>query len=205
MKYCKSKCGYFYKVVGDKKTRISMEEYKAGCKKRAMKGGFTEDGNVEPNDFKIEYNKRNVNKNDSSYFPILILFNRDRIPHVFFDYNKSTKRYNYVIYYATNGNNLLVIKKIDNHGTISEVDLIGGNGLFKINDRTILLLCNEFLKKYEELTRTDQMTNMYNLLKQYFFNLMTKYPEIFKKSTGSSNTPYRIMAEEILSKFQRNQ
>jgi hypothetical protein len=205
MKYCKSKCGYFYKVVGDKKTRISMEEYKAGCKKRAMKGGFTEDGNVEPNDFNIMEELNNADRNDSSYFPILILFNRDRIPHVFFDYNKNTRRYNYVIYYATYGNNLLVIKKIDNHGTISEVGLIGGNGLFKINDRMILLLCNEFLKKYEELTRTDQMTNMYNLLKQYFFNLMTKYPEIFKNSTGSSNTPYRIMAEEILSKFKSNQ
>ena len=40
MKYCKSKRGYFYKVVGDKKTRISIEEYNAGCKKHAMKGGF---------------------------------------------------------------------------------------------------------------------------------------------------------------------
>jgi len=40
MKYCKSKRGYFYKVVGDKKTRISIEEYNAGCKKYAMKGGF---------------------------------------------------------------------------------------------------------------------------------------------------------------------
>ena len=53
MKYYKSKSGYFYKVVGDKKTRISMEEYKAGCKKKAMKGGFTEEGNVQANDFDI--------------------------------------------------------------------------------------------------------------------------------------------------------
>jgi hypothetical protein len=206
MKYCKSKRGYFYKVVGDKKTRISMEEYKAGCKKRAMKGGFTEDGRVERNDFYSVEKLNNANRNDASYFPILILFNGNRIPHIFFDYNKDAGRYNYVIYYETHGINLLVIKKIDNHGNISEVGLLDiDNGLFNIGDRMILLLCNEFFKKYEELTGTDQMTNMYNLLKQYFVKFMTIYPEKFKNSTGSSTTPYRIMAEEILSKFKSKQ
>jgi len=171
-----------------------------------MKGGFTEDGRVEPDDFGIVENLNNANINDASYFPILISFNGNRIPHIFFDYNynKDTGRYNYVIYYETHGINLLVIKKIDNHGNISEVGLLG-NGLFKIDNRMILLLCNEFLKKYEELTRTDQMTNMYNLLKLYIINLMTKYPEIFKNNTGSPKTPYRIMAEEILSKFKSKQ
>lgn len=46
MKYYKSKRGYFYKMVGDKKTRISIEEYKS------MKGGTVEsDGKIEESDF----------------------------------------------------------------------------------------------------------------------------------------------------------
>lgn len=48
MKYYKSKHGYFYKMVGDKKTRISMEEYKS------MKGGLIEsNGILEESDFDI--------------------------------------------------------------------------------------------------------------------------------------------------------
>lgn len=211
MKYCKSKSGYFYKVVGDKKTRISMEEYRAGCKKRAMKGGFTEEGNVELKDFdfkegNIENMRRLINshKNNPFYFPISILVNKNGIPHIFFDYNSSTGKYNYVIYYQTDGNNLLVIKKIDKDENISEV-VFHDNGLFKMQDRMILLLCNEFLQKYNESNNNEQMTNMYNLLKTYFLNLMTKYPDVFKNKNSSPNTPYQRLAQEILSKFQSNQ
>ena len=47
MKYYKSKRGYFYKIVGDKKIRISIQEYKS-----KMKGGTVEsDGNLEKSDF----------------------------------------------------------------------------------------------------------------------------------------------------------
>jgi hypothetical protein len=47
MKYYKSKRGYFYKIVGDKKIRISIQEYKS-----KMKGGTVEsDGNLENIDF----------------------------------------------------------------------------------------------------------------------------------------------------------
>ena len=47
MKYYKSKRGYFYKIVGDKKIRISIQEYKL-----RMKGGTVEsDGNLEKSDF----------------------------------------------------------------------------------------------------------------------------------------------------------
>jgi hypothetical protein len=43
MKYYKSKRGYFYKIVGDKKIRISIQEYKS-----KMKGGTVEsDRNLE--------------------------------------------------------------------------------------------------------------------------------------------------------------
>lgn len=47
MKYYKSKRGYFYKIVGDKKIRISIQEYKS-----KMKGGTVEsDGILEKSDF----------------------------------------------------------------------------------------------------------------------------------------------------------
>lgn len=47
MKYYKSKRGYFYKIIGDKKIRISIQEYKL-----KMKGGTVEsDGNLEKSDF----------------------------------------------------------------------------------------------------------------------------------------------------------
>ena len=75
MKYCKSKCGYFYKVVGDKKTRISMEEYKAGCKKLAMTGGLIY-GSLKLEDF--AYNKASFNVNDD--FPIKVIY-RDSLFH----------------------------------------------------------------------------------------------------------------------------
>ena len=102
MKYYKSKSGYFYKVVGDKKTRISMEEYKARCKKKAMKGGFTEEGNVQANDFDImaklnngtkkEFELQNMRNKENKDLPCSILFNKNGIPHIFFDYNFSTKK-----------------------------------------------------------------------------------------------------------------
>lgn len=50
MKYYKSKCGYFYKIVGDKKIRISIQEYKL-----KMKGGtVTTNGILERSDFNKE-------------------------------------------------------------------------------------------------------------------------------------------------------
>ena len=75
MNYCKSKRGYFYKVVGDKKTRISMEEYNAGCKKLAMKGGLIYDS-LKLEDF--AYNNKNSSVNDD--FPIKVIY-RDSLFH----------------------------------------------------------------------------------------------------------------------------
>lgn len=53
MNYCKSKRGYFYKIIGDKKIRISIQEYKL-----KMKGGRVEsDGKLESSDFEKSYDK----------------------------------------------------------------------------------------------------------------------------------------------------
>ena len=217
MKYYKSKRGYFYKVVGDKKTRISMEEYKAGCKKRVMKGGFTKEGNVESRDFDIiaklnngnkkEFELQNMSNMTKKDLQISIRFNKNGIPHIFLDYNLSTGRYNlstgrynFVIYYVQNNKkNKLVIKKINEDGNISEVELEN------IGRLKMLLLCNEFLQKYQESNQTKQMINMYNLLKTYFTKFMENKPDAFKNIRGSSNSPYHQLAEKILEKFRSNQ
>jgi len=39
MEYCRSKCGYFYEIIGDEKMRISVGEYGMEYEKSAMKGG----------------------------------------------------------------------------------------------------------------------------------------------------------------------
>ena len=58
MKYYKSKLGYFYKIIGDKKIRISIEEYKIKCKKSAIKGGTVQNnGELEKSDFQFNSSK----------------------------------------------------------------------------------------------------------------------------------------------------
>ena len=49
--YYKSKRGYFYKIVGDKKIRISIEEYKMKCNKG---GNVQNNGELEKSDFEIK-------------------------------------------------------------------------------------------------------------------------------------------------------
>ena len=58
MKYYKSKRGYFYKIIGDKKIRISIEEYKIKCKKSVIKGGTVQkNGKLEKSDFEFNSSK----------------------------------------------------------------------------------------------------------------------------------------------------
>ena len=111
MKYCKSKRSYFYKVVGDKKTRISMEEYKS------MKGGKLEaNGILEESDFdipiklkKLVFNNNvielhNSFKIDFSNIPepkILRKAGLSHEPYIFFGYNPLTGKYRYVFYNDT--------------------------------------------------------------------------------------------------------
>lgn len=66
MKYYKSKRGYFYKIVGDKKIRISIEEYKMKCKKSAIKGGTVQNnGELEKSDFQFIESTKRLNKNST--------------------------------------------------------------------------------------------------------------------------------------------
>lgn len=209
MKYCKSKRGYFYKVVGDKNTRISMEEYKAGCKKLAMKGGFTEDGNVEPNDFDIY---ANFNSNQSKYqneLPdsrkISILYNRNGIPHVFFGQNEKTSKYKYVMFYNS-ANNKIIIKILDNDQVLNITKdrrfIFINNNDYIISAPILLNLCHKFLVEYER-NKTDKMKIIYDYLKDKFIKLMDKYPTLFLNKSGQS-TPYSNISNEVMRKFKSN-
>jgi hypothetical protein len=113
MKYYKSKRGYFYKMVGDKKTRISIEEYKS------MKGGRIEsNGILEESDFDIpETLKKNVLIFNNKLTELHNSFNIDfckipepkilrkaglsHEPYIFFGYNPITGKYRYVFYNDT--------------------------------------------------------------------------------------------------------
>jgi hypothetical protein len=206
MKYCKSKRGYFYKVVGDKKTRISMDEYKAGFKKLAMKGGFTEDGNVEPNDFDIY---ANFNSNPSKYekelpdsSQISILYNRNGIPYVFFDQNHETNKYRYVMFYnESDGKIPYIIKEIKKNGTILDVEL-REDGRYRIADTKILFLCNKILEEYEKnkSKRTEEMKKIVVYLHKLLYNILTKNRYAFCTVNGSSS-PYKVLADEVMRKF----
>jgi hypothetical protein len=115
MKYYKSKRGYFYKMVGDKKTRISIEEYKS------MKGGLIEsNGILEENDFDIPKtlkknglifnNKHKVIELQNSFNINFCMIPEPKIlrkaglshePYIFFGYNPITGKYRYVFYNDT--------------------------------------------------------------------------------------------------------
>ncbi len=131
MKYYKSKCGYFYKIVGDKKIRISIQEYKS-----KMKGGTVKsDGNLESSDFE--------KRRDSEYrglpesYGEIIQEMLDKIvlkvlikpfflgwePVIFFGINGNY--FKYACYYEfENFSNKIIFKDIiDNTTNISEIDI----------------------------------------------------------------------------------
>jgi hypothetical protein len=120
MKYYKSKRGYFYKMVGDKKTRISIEEYKS------MKGGKLEAyGELDKTNFsqiieipslRVRNNNKNlielqpmtsenvINNIDFSNIPEPKIMRQKgfrKEPYIFFGYNPSTGKYRYVFYNDT--------------------------------------------------------------------------------------------------------
>lgn len=118
MKHYKSKRGYFYKMVGDKKTRISIEEYKS------MKGGkLKENGILDKENFSqiIEIPLRRVKNNNESLIELQEM-KRENVknnnidiksipepkimrqkgfrkePYIFFGFNPNTNKYRYVFY-----------------------------------------------------------------------------------------------------------
>jgi len=165
MKYCKSKRGYFYKVVGDKKTRISMEEYKAGCKKRAMKGGFDKFGRIEQCDFELEENK-NTEPDENQ---ISIIRNIHGIPHVFFGYDKRIKKYRYVMYYfdKLNGNSIspiIKVEKLQDNGLISQPFSHITQKILHIPSPILLNLFYGFLHYYTR-NKSKEMKIIYDYLR----------------------------------------
>jgi len=165
MKYYKSKSGYFYKVVGDKKTRISMEEYKAGCKKKAMKGGkLITDGKLETSNFDFDSSYSNFNKVTehtprirTMEDPISIMYNNQHIPYVFFGYNRKIGKFMYVMYY--NGKKFVFQKLGDFVGDILELDIK------KIHPDILLNLRDKFEKNwYNKNTTNGEIIKIHDYL-----------------------------------------
>lgn len=189
MKYCKSKRGYFYKVVGDKKTRISMEEYKAGCKKHAMKGGFDKFGRIEQSDFELKENK-NTKPDENS---ISIIKNINGIPHVFFGYNKRAGKYIYVMYYVDKlkGNSIppiIRVQKLQDDGLISEPFSHTTQEILRIPAPILLHLSYEFLNDYTR-NKSKGMRIIYDYLRNDVLQRLRHIP--FEEK-------YKEMLDEII-------
>ena len=189
MKYCKSKRGYFYKVVGDKKTRISIEEYKAGCKKQAMKGGFDEFGRIEQSDFKLKENK-NTEPDENS---ISIIKNIHGIPHVFFGYEKRIEKYRYVMYYLDklNGNSIhpIIVQKLEDDGRISQPFSHIKQEILRIPAPILLHLCYEFIHHYNTRNKSRGMKIIYEYLINHVVQRL--------KRTGFTGRKAEQMLDEI--------
>jgi hypothetical protein len=164
MKYCKSKRGYFYKVVGDKKTRISMEEYKAGCKKHAMKGGkLVSDGHLGTSNFDFDSGYRNINFNSenvslkrSTEDPISVMYSKNKIPYVFFGYNRKIGKFRYVMYYD---GKTFVFKEFGDF-----VGEIKSPNISSINPDILLNLRNKFEKNFYNTTANEEIQRIYDYL-----------------------------------------
>ena len=191
MKYCKSKRGYFYKVVGDKKIRISMEEYNAGCKKRAMKGGFDKFGRIEQSDFELKENK-NTEPDENS---ISIIKNIHGIPHVFFGYNKHFGKYRYVMYYfdKLNGNliaPIIRVQRLEDDGLISQPFSHINQEILRIPAPILLHLSYEFIHHYNTRNKSRGMKIIYDYLRNHVLRKLRRIPFEGK---------YKEMLEEIIA------
>lgn len=205
MKYCKSKCGYFYKVVGDKKTRISMEEYKS------MKGGkLEENGILEESDFdiptklkKLVFNNNvielhNSFKLDFSNIPepkILRKAGLSHEPYIFFGYNPSTGKYRYVFYNDTRWfkkNEIIITNNNQSYKKEVICKTLIGNKINSLNHSNItsielkyLVHLYLFLLNKRE-TEPDFMERLFT----YLYNII-KY-KITKSGKTQSNNRIRV-------------
>ena len=111
-----------------------MEEYKAGCKKQAMKGGkLVSDGQLETSNFDFDSGYSNFNEITehtpiirTMEDPISIMYSKKTffkkmIPYVFFGYNRKIGKFMYVMYY--NGKKFVFQKLGDFVGDILELDI----------------------------------------------------------------------------------
>ena len=112
-------CGYFYKIVENKKIRISMEEYKS----MSGGGGIESNGKLDKNNFsqqiKIHRRTNRTNQRNNNMIELTTFINESRKdpkinirnipipkimrqkglrnePYIFFGYNPSTETYKYV-------------------------------------------------------------------------------------------------------------
>jgi len=204
MKYYKSKRGYFYKMVGDKKTRISIEEYKS------MKGGRIEsNGILEENDFlqKItipqHFPRKKINNEfelqsieevkDNSSIPepkIMRKAGLSHEPYIFFGYNPLTGKYRYVFYNDTRWfkNNEIIIPNNPNMSYKKEVicKTLIDSRIYEINHSRITSIGLKYLVHLYLFLLNKRETEPYFMerLFTYLYNII-KY-----KITRSGTTQY---------------
>jgi len=176
MKYYKSKRGYFYKIVGDKKIRISIQEYKS-----KMKGGTVEsDGNLEMTDF----NKENIyNGLPPSYSQITeVMLNKIFLkvlrkpfyllgePVIFFggksNYNFThachndsifSKKINFFVFQYSN----VIPTSIDKISTIDLIELFYGLKNIRKKNRSFMNRLYKILEyEFMKLTRLPDISNI---------------------------------------------
>jgi hypothetical protein len=151
-------------VVGDKKTRISMEEYKAGCKKRAMKGGnLILDGRLETSNFDFDSGYSNINFESehvplrrSTENPISVMYSKNKIPYVFFGYNRKIGKFRYVMYY--DGKTFVFKELGDFFGEIKSPNISS------IDQDILFNLRNKFEKNFYNTTANEEIQRIYDYL-----------------------------------------
>jgi hypothetical protein len=144
-----------------------MEEYKAGCKKRAMKGGkILSDGQLETSNFDFNSGYSNFNY-ITDYTPIIrskdnpisIMYNNEHIPYVFFGYNRKIGKFIYVMYY--NGKNFVFQKIGDFVGEILTLNIED------IDPKILLNLHNKFEKNwYNKNTTNEEIRRIHDYLNE---------------------------------------
>jgi hypothetical protein len=223
MKYYKSKRGYFYKIIGDKKIRISIEEYKMKCKKSAIKGGTVQNnGELEKSDFQISvYGQQfiRLNKNPISQHITNDILNSIHLkvirkpwylgnePVIFFGGNPDSMYFSYACY-----NDSIFSKKINffelKYGSVNPISIDN----ILIQDLIELFYgLKNIRKKYPSF-----MTKLYNTLESEFMKT-TRLPFIsnirftnknkikkLTKYSGHDNS-YQIKQSLLtLKKFTKN-
>lgn len=217
MKYYKSKCGYFYKIVGDKKIRISIQEYKS-----KMKGGTVKNnGILERSDF----NKENI------YCGLPVIYNTkitqymlDRIilkviekpfflgyePVIFFGIDG--KFFKYACYYEfENFSKKIIFKDMNIYTTtISKIDikylieLFWGLVNIRKKDKTFMNTLYNYLSEYFLINIQKLRLNILNqnIIRAMVPSLtVTKNRDGIRKSISMFNIK---QSENIIKKFPIN-
>jgi hypothetical protein len=221
MKYYKSKRGYFYKIIGNKKIRISIEEYKMKCKKSAIKGGTVQNnGELEKNDFNA-YGQgfRRLNKNPISQHitnDILNLIHLKVIrkpwylgnePVIFFGGNPDSMYFSYACHNDPIFSKKINFFKLNNSSAIPiSIDIISTIDLIELfyGLKNIREQYPSFMTKlYNTLESEFMKTTRLQSISKIRFTNRNKIKELTKYS-GPDNSSQIKQSLRTLEKFTKN-